>query len=84
MTEEKESTLTVTVNKQEQEIPDDFGSTPEEFLEACGYDGDDDKVYRVTDLSKRELLTSDDVCKEPMVVSDGDEFVVIPSFVDGA
>lgn len=76
--------LTVTVNKREEEIPEDFGSTPREFLEAVGYgDQKEYDLFMVTDIRDGANLTEEDKCSEPLVVSDGDEFVAIPKYVTG-
>lgn len=75
--------LIVTVNGTEVGVPDDFGSTPREFLDALGgweHELEWD-VYRVGALAK---LAEGDRCTEPMVVSEGDEFVVVPRYVGGA
>ena len=74
--------LTVTVNKREYEIPADFGSDPQAFAEACGYnDSEEWRVYRQDDPKMR--TGPEDRCSEPMVVSDGDRFVIIPAYITG-
>jgi len=73
--------LTVTVNNEEVTVPEDFGATPQEFAEAAGYNADREwNVYRTGDLRDGARLTDDDRCSEPMVVSDGDEFAIIPRY----
>lgn len=77
------NTLTVTVNKQDHEIPADFGSTPQEFAVACEYGTRREwLVYRQPD--EQRVLGPGDKCDEPMVVDDGDQFVIIPKYVGGA
>lgn len=76
-------TLTVTVNKRDHEIPADFGSTPQEFAEACGYG--EHREWRVYRQDNPKMQTGpEDRCEEPMVVSDGDRFVIIPRYINGA
>ena len=77
---ETEQTLIITVNSQKIAVPADFGSTRREFLDAlAGWEGDREwDVYRVDGPSK---LDESDRCTEPMVVSEGDEFVVVPRYV---
>lgn len=80
---ETAQTLIITVNSKEIGVPADFGSTPREFLDAlAGWEQNREwDVYRVDGPSK---LDESDLCTEPMVVSEGDEFVVVPRYVGGA
>ena len=76
-------TLTVTVNNLEREIPHDFGSSAQEFLRALNYPPTEYDVYREGVREKDGALLATAKCGEPMVVSSGDEFTVIPKFVEG-
>lgn len=80
---ESQQTLIITVNSQKIAVPADFGSTSDEFLDALsGWEQSREwDVYRVDGPSK---LDESDLCTEPMVVSEGDEFVVVPRYVGGA
>lgn len=75
--------LLVTVNNAEIAVPNDFGSTPREFLDALsGWEQAREwDIYRVDGPAK---LDEDDRCEEPMVVDEGDEFVIVPRYVGGA
>lgn len=73
-------TLLITVNNTEVGVPNDFGSTPREFLTALGWS--EAKEYDVYRDSMGAKLDEDDRCGEPMVVSEGDAFVVVPRYVD--
>ena len=75
-----DDTLLVTVNNSEVAVPADFGSTPREFLTALGWS--EQREYDVYRDSMGAKLDEDDRCDEPMVVSGGDEFVVVPRYVD--
>ena len=76
-------TISVTVSGQDREIPRDFGSSAGEFARACGYTGREYDVYRVGHLDAGADVKPEDKCGEPMVVDDGDEFVVVPRYVTG-
>lgn len=76
--------LTVTVSEREETIPADFGCTPQEFAEACGYNSKKDwRVFRADIPYTGDKIPPEHECDEPMVVDDGDEFVVIPEYVGG-
>lgn len=76
-------TIHVIVNEKHHNVPQDFGNTPEEFAEACGYTVREWHVFRVGHLEDGEKATSEDRCTEPMVVDDGDEFLLLPKYVMG-
>ena len=75
--------ITVIVNNMEQDVPCDFGSTANEFLEAVNYPPDEYDVYRNGVREKNGALLATAKCSEPMVVSEGDKFTVIPKYVTG-
>lgn len=76
-------TIKVVVNDKHYTVPDDFGCTPDEFAEECGYTVKDWGVFRVGHLDDGATVTEDDRCTEPMVVDDGDEFLIVPRYVTG-
>ena len=76
-------TLTVTVNNLDREVPHDFGSSAREFLEALNYPPEKYDVYRESVREKDGALLATAKCDEPMVVSSGDDFTVIPKYVEG-
>lgn len=74
--------LQIEINGQDIGVRDDFGSSPEELLKAIGWEVDgvqDWRIYR----NDAYVLTPEHECSDPMVVSDGDEFVVVPQYVTG-
>lgn len=70
------SELTVQVNKQEYKVPDTV-DTLSGFLEAVNYTNGPYKVYRI-DRGEEQRLTG-----EMFVFDEGDEFVVIPKYING-
>jgi len=77
--------ITVVVNEKEETIPADFGSTPEELAMACHFDPDSKHyVYRTDSVDDGATLTEQHRCSEPLVVDDGDEFVIVPKHMIGA
>lgn len=81
---ENRQSIIVEINEKEVGVPEDFGSSPDEMLESIGWEVNGVKdwcVYRKD--GEKCLLTPDDECSEPMVVSEGDEFVVVPDTVTG-
>jgi len=77
------STITVVLNGEETELSDDFGATPEEFLEDVWGNSLPHKLYRVDDLPAGADVTEEHRCSEPLVVSEGDEFLAVPKYVTG-
>ncbi|WP_330633750.1 hypothetical protein [Halocatena halophila] len=75
-------TLIITINGQDIGVRADFGSSPEELLEAIGWKVDGVKSWTVY-RDESYVLTDEHECSEPMVVSDGDEFVVVPETTIG-
>jgi len=74
------SELTVQESGTEATIPADFGCTPQEFAEACGYNPDKEwRVFRDKPY-KGSKIPPEHECDEPMVVDDGDEFIIIPKY----
>jgi len=76
-------TLTVIVNNMEREVPHDFGSSATEFLDSLNYPSEEYSVYREGVREKNGALLATAKCDEPMVVSDGDKFTVIPDYAEG-
>lgn len=74
--------LQITINGQDIGVRVDFGSSPSELLEAIGWEVDGVKDWRVY-RNDAYVLTPEQECSEPMIVSDGDEFVVVPQYVTG-
>jgi len=70
-------TLTVIVNGEERDVPNDI-ETLDEFLEAIGYDDREFDTHRI-DRGEEVKITG------PMFVFDeGDEFVLTPTYVGDA
>lgn len=68
--------LTVTVNNQQHQVPDTV-ETLDEFLDVVGFTGREYTVYRVDAGGEVEV-------SGPMFVFDeGDEFVIVPTYVNG-
>ena len=78
--------LAVSVNDNEVLVPNDFGSSAEEFVAALGWDDSvrEYDVYRLDGTRDGARLAPEDKCDEPMVVSEGDRFAVVPRYVGGA
>jgi len=75
-------TLTITVNKQEVLLKDTFGSSADDLLAGIGVDPSQHNLYRVGDLPPGADVSEEDRCGEPLVVDDGDGFVMIPKYAD--
>ena len=75
------SELTVHVNGLSEVISDDFGSTAEEFIGEMWDTVDPSRfeLYRVPEEGR--AIAREQLCGEPLVVDDGDEFIIIPKYV---
>lgn len=72
----------IQINGQDVIVPKDFGSSADELLEEIGWESEGAKEWQIyRDDGGR--ITSEDKCGEPMVISEGDEFVIIPKTVTG-
>lgn len=75
-------TKTVTVNKRDVDLEQSEYSE-KGLAEAFGYNPDKEwKIYRTTGLRDGANLEHEDRVSEPVEVSDGDSFTVIPEYVN--
>jgi len=80
--------LSITVNGQEYQIPNTVATEPE-ILRAIQFDPNDYALYwdadkdTLTDEDRAGAWEDDLYDPPPVVVSDGDEFVVIPKAASG-
>ena len=74
------SEITVYVNGLAEAITDDFGSSAEEFIDKMWDTVDPSRfeLYRVSE--KGRTIAREQLCGEPLVVDDGDEFIIIPKY----
>jgi hypothetical protein len=73
--------ITIEESGTEVTISADFGCTPQEFAEACGYNPDKEwQVFRDKPY-EGSTIPAEHECEEPMAVDEGDAFIIIPRYV---